>query len=392
MRRALILGALLGSFGTTLPRVAMAQAPESGPSVADRAEARRNFQAGVAAYARREFAAALTSFQTAYRLAPHPTVRVNMANCYVELQRPAEALEHFEQFLAESPAVTPAQRQVLTRQMRALERQVAQVRLAVSPGDVMGLAVTIDGQTVSTVRPARVSAGHHVVEAFADGFATTRREIDVVAATPMDLALVLERPTAAPVATPVVTATAPVAPTPVVAVPAPTPVVAVLAPTPVVAVPAPTPVVAAPDAVTAAPAAEPLVVAMPTPHPETPRRAVSGRMRPAAFFAVAGVTVATGVVWGVSGAMALAARSDYDAAQARLLAGGDRAANLLARQDAQSSMSTLAVISDVAMGVTLAGLATSVILALRTDFRAPAVEVSAAPLANGGAVALTGRF
>lgn len=380
MRSPLVLASLVGVLSLTSPRAANAQTdPAAGPSATDRAEARRNFQAGVAAYGRRDFEAALTSFQTAYRLAPHPSVRVNMANCYVELHRPAEAIAHFEQFLVEMPGAPAPQRTAIERQLRTLLSQVAELRIAVTPADAMGLAVTVDGQTVSTVRPARVSAGHHVVEAFADGYATTRREIDTTAGTPQDVPLALSRaPATTPVATPVTTPTAPVT-APVTAPTAP-----VTAP-----VTAPTAPATAP---TAPVATEPTAPALSVRTPQQPADDRRGRMRPAAFFAVAGVTVASAIAWGVTGGLALSARSDYDAAQTRLLAQGASAANLAARQDAHNSMTRLALISDIAMGVTIAGAAASVILLLRTDFRPPTVDVAAAPLPGGGAVSMTHRF
>src|SRR6478609_6664356 len=64
----------------------VAQSPaafaQHAPDGATRARARQNFQTGVAAYQRGDFSVALEAFLTAYRLAPHPTVRVNIANCY----------------------------------------------------------------------------------------------------------------------------------------------------------------------------------------------------------------------------------------------------------------------------------------------------------------------
>ena len=382
MRSTLVLATLAGVLTlTAAPRAQAQNAAPVGPSEADRAEARRNFQAGVASYGRRDFESALNSFQTAYRLAPHPAVRVNMANCYVELRRPAEAIHHFEQFLAESPNASAAQRAAIERQLRTLLSQVAEVRISVTPGDVLGLAVTVDGQTVSTARPARVSAGHHVIEAFAEGYATTRREVDTTAGSPMELSLALSRvaPTPAPAVTAAVAPT-PVAPAPVVA---PTPAVtAAVAPTPVAPVPA------APSASPSNTVAQPAIAL--TPPSDRPSR--RGRLSPAPFFAVAGVTVASGIVWAVTGAMALGARSDYDEAQMRLLGGGNLSANLAAREDARNTMSRLALISDVAMGVTILGAAASLFLVFRTDFRPATVDVAAAPLPGGGAFSLSHRF
>ena len=68
----------------------------------DRATARASFQNGVERFEAGDFEAALESFQSAYRLAPHYSVRVNMANCYERLARPIEALFNYERFISEA--------------------------------------------------------------------------------------------------------------------------------------------------------------------------------------------------------------------------------------------------------------------------------------------------
>ena len=60
------------------------------------------FAAGVRHFEAGEFEDALESFTQAYRLKPHPIVRVNMANCFEELGRPVEAEFNYERFLSES--------------------------------------------------------------------------------------------------------------------------------------------------------------------------------------------------------------------------------------------------------------------------------------------------
>lgn len=331
----------------SLGRVGGAQTPPEGPSVADRAEARRHFQLGVAAYTRGQWAAALEEFQSAYRLAPHPSVRVNMANCYAHLDRPSEAIFHFEQFLAESPSAPEAQITQVETQIGQLRGRVGEIQLTVTPTDVMGLAVTLDGQAVSLARPAHVMPGHHVIEALGEGYETVRREIDIAAGQAQVLTLAMVRNT-----------------------PAPTPV-------PVVE-PAPTPAVAAPA----------VIDPHQDPHHDTARRGPP----PAVFYAVAGVTGAAAVGWIAAGALALSANADFDATVNEIQGGGGDLAALQARgRDEAARASQLATWSDVAMGVTLAGAAASVVLFLKTDFR-PRVAVSATATSTGGSLSLGGRF
>ena len=346
---------LLGAL--SLGRVAAAQPAPEGPSLADRGEARRHFQLGVTAYTRGRWAAALDEFQSAYRLAPHPSVRVNMANCYAHLDRPSEAIFHFEQFLAESPTATDAQISQVEAQINELRTRVGELQLTVTPSDALGLAVTLDGQAISLGRPAHVAPGHHVIEALGEGYTTVRRELDVAAGQAQVLNLTIER--VAPPATPVPVATPPA--TPVVAA-------AVVEPTP------------APAASHVDPHVDPRI--------DAPRRGPP----PAVFYAVAGLTGAAAVGWITAGALALSANADFDATATQLQGGGGETAALQARgRDEAARASQLATWSDVAMGVTVAGAVASVVLFVKTDFR-PAVTVAASASPGGASLSVRGTF
>jgi tetratricopeptide (TPR) repeat protein len=170
------------------PSLAFAQ-----PSEADRAEARRQFQTGVQQFQQRSFAPALEAFQSAYRIAPHPSVRKNMAFCLQELGRDGEALEQFELYLAEAQAVAPAERRTIDQRIRTLRGRLAEVTLTVTPADALSLVVTVDGRVVSTARPVRLSAGHHQIQVAATGYAALTREIDTTAGQPQSLTLTLEQ-------------------------------------------------------------------------------------------------------------------------------------------------------------------------------------------------------
>ena len=121
----------------------------------DREQARAQFERGVGLYEAQDYAGALAAFQEAYRIAPHPTVRVNMANCYEHLNRPIEAIHHFERFLAESPAAPRPQRRVVEGAGAALRCTIGEIPLSVSPGRARN---TLDG-TVRVFGPARHGPG-----------------------------------------------------------------------------------------------------------------------------------------------------------------------------------------------------------------------------------------
>ncbi|MDQ3034609.1 MAG: PEGA domain-containing protein [Myxococcota bacterium] len=156
----------------------MAAAPAAAQED-DRERARTEFQRGVDAYGRADYQTALSAFQEAYRLAPHPVVRVNIANSYEQLGRPLEALFHFEQFLTESERATPQQRREVETAIRRLRSLVGEIELHVSPD---GALVTIDGteqRRAPVTAPVRVTAGQHTVEVQLDGYTPERRQVEV---------------------------------------------------------------------------------------------------------------------------------------------------------------------------------------------------------------------
>ena len=117
---------------------------------------------------------------------------------------------------------------------------------------------------------------------------------------------------------------------------------------------------------------------------------------PASGWVVGGMTIATGIGWGVTGGLALSEKGAYDLANTP----GNAAAGVdLAGQ--RRTVTTLNLITDVLMGVTVAGAATTVVLALTNSNSPNQVKSSAfgrswilVPSADGagfGAVA-AGRF
>src|ERR1700712_5002648 len=89
----LLLSICIGALTGTGAASAQATSPAT-------TQARELFQAGVQHYEAGQFTQALAEFERAYALKPHPLVQVNIANCYDKLNQPAEALSHFDAFLA----------------------------------------------------------------------------------------------------------------------------------------------------------------------------------------------------------------------------------------------------------------------------------------------------
>lgn len=223
----------------------------TAPAGAQTNEARAAFQTGVQAFAEQHFAEALESFRTAYRIRPHPSILVNIANCYLRLNRPQDAISTFERFLND-PTVAPSaqQRAEIQTALAEARNRLATISVLVFPA---GAEVFLDGDLVGTAplrRPLQTGPGPHVIEARQPGGGTVQYQARVEGGGTMTLTLDIVRNRAyvgsvAPEMQPPAPVLAPPPPPPVV-VPPPPPVVVVAPPPPVVAPPPPPVVVVAP--------------------------------------------------------------------------------------------------------------------------------------------------
>jgi hypothetical protein len=171
--------------------------------------ARQLFQHGVEAYDRGVYYDALQAFVDAYQLRPHPAVRVNIANCYEKLDRPAEAIQNFEQFLGSGAGTTKQQEEVV-RALEQLRKRVGRLVLHVSPD---GSKVVIDDGEPMRAPVGDVvllKVGRHQLTVSLDMHETAMRVIDVAAASTTELTINLPGLDARPPAG-VATAAAPTA-------------------------------------------------------------------------------------------------------------------------------------------------------------------------------------
>lgn len=177
-----------------VPSAALAQ------TEAERAQARAAFQRGVDAYAAERFQEALGAFQEAYRIAPHPSVRVNMANCYERLERPLEALDHFERFLAEAENASPEQQREVRTAVRRLRQQVGEVFVRVQPeGATVRVGTTM--RTTPILEAIELARGVHRVEISLAGYRSETREVQVRGGDRVELTVTMVEATE-PVVTP----------------------------------------------------------------------------------------------------------------------------------------------------------------------------------------------
>lgn len=346
----------------------------------DRQQARAEFDRGVSLYAAENYQGALEAFQEAFRLSPHPTVRVNMANCYDHLSKPIEAIFHFERYLSESGrSAAAAQRREVEAALRALRARVGEVNLRVSPDGATVIIDDGDSRRAPILEPVRLAAGAHRIETRLAGFRTDRRSVDVTGGGTTDVQIRLERagsPEVASAVTPARTEPAATMPRPEPA--ATTPARTEPAATPARTVPAAaTPARAEPAASTnsraaseSAPAAASNASSEPVipPADETPAPAAEGgglvfTLPTIATAAGAGALVITAIILGASAASADAEFDDLAAlANDTRLDDTERASLRAQAVDKADSANGLALAADIVGVAGLVGLGAAAFL------------------------------
>jgi len=290
----------------------------------ERARARSEFERGVAAFGNSEFQTALDAFQEAYRLAPHPSVRLNIANCYQQMARPVEALVHFEHYLTEATSISAPQRREIEATIRGLRGRVGTLTLQITPD---GAEIVIDGSATRRApvsEPVRVVAGDHEVVISLDGFVRETQTVHVDGGGDTRVAVRLRRAA----------------------------VVAVLETTEV-------PVESTETSTETEASSESAVTMDPEVLPEAHDDGGGIRLS-VPFFIAGGITLAAAVGWGVTGGIALA---ENDAFEADVVRANDPTLSDVVHAEAQASGTshadtarTLAITSDVLLVTTLVGL------------------------------------
>ncbi len=143
----------------------------------EKARARVLFNQGVAEFEAGEHRAALASFESAYRLAPHPAVRLNMANCYERLGRLVEATFNYERFLEESGEnVSAAQRADVDTAIASLSQRIGTLVVERDPSNAV---LRVDGEIPKTLPSGavRLPTGRYDLSVTASGFVDVQRNV-----------------------------------------------------------------------------------------------------------------------------------------------------------------------------------------------------------------------
>ena len=143
------------------------------------------------------FEAALSEYQAAYEAYPDPQIFFPIAQAEQRLGRFVDALQHYQQLLAESKTLSPALRGQVQIHLDEVRKNLAAVVLEIEPE---GATILIDGKEAGRSpmsQPVFVEPGQHRYSVTGDGYESVEGVLDLPSGKEMRKRIRLER---APVA------------------------------------------------------------------------------------------------------------------------------------------------------------------------------------------------
>ncbi|HXT22841.1 MAG TPA: PEGA domain-containing protein [Thermoanaerobaculia bacterium] len=139
-----------------------------------------------------EFELGLVDYQAAFESYPDPQIYFPIAQAEHRLGRFVEALQHYQQLLAEGRNITPALRDTVERELQEIKKNLASVVLDVKQD---GAVILIDGREAArtpTVSPIWVEPGQHTYAVTAKGFTPVEGKMDLLPGKELRRKIVLE--------------------------------------------------------------------------------------------------------------------------------------------------------------------------------------------------------
>ncbi len=169
-------------------------AASPAPAPAEKTEARDRFTQGLKLFEKKENAAALAEFKRAYELIPNPLVLYNIGLVYAAMERPVDAVDTLDRFLAESgksggkTTVEQAKRAKQVRDEQAA--RIAQLTVVTNKPSTIEVDGVEAGRT-PMAEPLRLVSGAHLVAAVAPGYEPLRREVTLAGQVAQTVTLTL---------------------------------------------------------------------------------------------------------------------------------------------------------------------------------------------------------
>lgn len=189
MIHALIIALSLAAPPKKAPPPAAAPAAEE---TGDTAKAKELFQWAQKLYKQARYAEAISKFEEAYAVRPHPVIYFNIGKCYEQLGETAKALRAYRDYLRLAPDAKD--KETVSDAIANLERRLrekGQQQLMVF-ADPPNARIAVDGKELG-MSPASVElvAGNHTLTVQADGYEKVERSfvMQTTRATEMTITL-----------------------------------------------------------------------------------------------------------------------------------------------------------------------------------------------------------
>lgn len=170
-----------------LASVSLTSTPVLAQSAADKATARNLATAGIKLYQQHKYEEALDKLKRAQEMYDAPVHLLYMARCYVKLNKLVEGAESYRRLVrtelaANSPDVFQTAVADGEKELAEVEPRIPSLTINVTPSDVSGLRIVLDGEEVSAAvvgveRP--VNPGERTVMAEAPGYLSVETSVTV---------------------------------------------------------------------------------------------------------------------------------------------------------------------------------------------------------------------
>ncbi|HEX4421346.1 MAG TPA: hypothetical protein VH165_25700 [Kofleriaceae bacterium] len=164
-----------------------------GVSETDQRRALQLFEAGNTLLSDKKYSEALDKYEQALKFWDHPSIRYNIAICFMNMRQPLAAWEHLEQALrfGEAPLGERLHTDAMTHRA-TLESSLAELTVKTSQPHV---TIAVDGNQVVSgpgEKVLRLLAGRHQVVGTAPGLETDSRALDLPAGSPVTAEITLK--------------------------------------------------------------------------------------------------------------------------------------------------------------------------------------------------------
>ncbi|WP_437758307.1 hypothetical protein [Sorangium sp. So ce1389] len=189
--------ALAGPLALLIAAAGLLSTPAAAQSAADVAVAREIFIEGSEFAKQGRWEQARERYERSLAIKRAPITLYSLGVAQQQTGLLVEALESFRAFLVEPSAPATREYERLARHaVEDLERQISALELRLSPGDVAGLVVKLDGGVVPAAaldRPRPLNPGNHTLSVSAPGYREVRRSVAAAPGSHVLVELTLER-------------------------------------------------------------------------------------------------------------------------------------------------------------------------------------------------------